>query len=768
MAIEGQIRSIVDGMSLDEKIRLLAGCDSWHISAVGSASLPSIMVTDGPHGVRKQKEGAGLNDNVPSTCFPPACLMAASWDEAMVERVGCAIGEECIAEEVAVLLGPGVNIKRSPLCGRNFEYYSEDPYLAGKMAAAFIRGVQRNGVGTSLKHFAANSQEKRRMSSNSAVDERALREIYLKPFEIAVRESQPATVMCSYNMINGTYSSDNKWLLTDVLRDEWGFEGAVMTDWGAMNDRAKAVIAGLDLEMPGPSPRNEEKLRKALEDGTLDISDIDKCVSRIVSLILKTGGNERKPYSKEQHHKTASDMASSSFVLLENDGALPLGKGKYALIGAFAESPRYQGAGSSRINPTMLDSIRQSLSENGVEFDYAPGYIVETGESDDGLIKEAVETAMGKKAAIVLIGLPESYESEGFDRSHMNLPEGHVRLVESLIEASVPVIAIVLAGSPVILPFRKNAAALMYCYLGGQGLGSALASVLTGRVNPSGKLPETFPLSVEDTPCFSSFSTGEKNVMYTESIFVGYRYYDWCGKEVAYPFGYGLSYTSFELSSLSVMKNEGNVEVSLSVRNTGKREGAETVQIYVGMENSRIMRPVRELRAFEKVFLAPDEEKRISFTLSRDAFSYYDTVLHSFEVEDGEYIIYAGTSSRSLSLSAAVHIDGLMSVHGAKAEKGKLPPFESLFPSSLPLVEERGEITMNSTVSELLRTEAGKAVLGPIIKAASDAYKAIGGDLETMMMAMLYDMPLRSLSMNSGLDVEAIYKALKEYRRADQ
>ena len=757
------VRQIVDSMSLDEKIRLLAGRDAWHTQPIESASLPSVMLTDGPHGLRKQEEGFGLNGSIPSTCFPPACLMAASWDEVMVESVGSAIGEECAAEDVSIILGPGVNIKRSPLCGRNFEYYSEDPYLAGKMGAAFIRGVQKNCIGTSLKHFAANNQEKARMSSNSIIDERALREIYLKPFEIAVRESQPATVMCSYNMINGVYSCENGWLLSDVLRDEWGFEGLVMTDWGAMDDRVEATLACLDLEMPGPSPMNEKKIRKALEDGALSIEDIDKCVSRIVSMVMRGRNVEKKPYSVDAHHKSAHDMAASSFVLLENDGALPLGNGRYSLIGALAEKPRYQGAGSSRINPTKLDSIRDSLAASGMAFDYAPGYDAETGSTDDKLIADALRVSEGKDAAIVIIGLPESYESEGFDRKHMDLPSGEIRLVEAFLDAGVPVIAAVLAGSPVILPFRKRVSSLLFCYLGGQAVGSALADVLSGRIAPSGKLAETFPLAVEDTPCFGSFATDDRNVEYRESIFVGYRYYDWAGKEVAYPFGYGLSYTSFSLHSFDVRKDGDDVAAGLSVRNTGEKEGEEVVQIYIGLPGSHIMRPVRELRAFRKVRLAPGEEERIEIRLSPDSFSYYDTELHSFEIEDGEYIIYAGTSSRDLPLSASIRINGRKEAHGAYAERGRLPSFESLFHKDVPRIKADGGITLNSTISEVLETEAGKAIIAPIVKEAEKAYKAIGGDVRTMMLSMLRDMPLRALSMNSGLDVQAIYEALRGY-----
>ena len=755
------VKAIIDGMSLEEKLRLLAGRDSWHMESVESAGLPSIMLTDGPHGLRKQKEGSiGLNESVPSTCFPPACLTAAGWDVDNAEAEGAAIGEECAAEGVSILLGPGTNIKRSPLCGRNFEYYSEDPYLAGKLASAFIRGVERKGIGTSLKHFAANNQEKARLSSNSVIDERALREIYLKPFEIAVKEARPSTLMCSYNMINGVYSSDNRWLLSDVLRDEWGFDGFVMSDWGAVSDRVKAVLAGLDLEMPGPSPDNRKALEEALRRNELSIEDIDRCVSRLVSFILKSRKVEKEPYSAERHHSLASHIASSSFVLLENDSSLPLQKdGKYALIGSFAEKPRYQGAGSSKIVPTRLDDIRSSLRSAGVSFDYAPGYSVETGETDEAMIAEALEKAGGKDAAVVIIGLPDSYESEGFDRHHMDLPSGQLRVIDALLEKGIRVIAAVLAGSPVIMPFRKKVSSLLYCYLGGQALGSALADVLTGKVSPSGKLPETFPLSLEDTPCYGSFATEDRNVRYRESIFTGYRYYDWAGKEVAYPFGYGLSYTSFSFSGLTVTEDK----VSVKVRNTGKRSGSEVVQLYIGMRDSRIMRAVRELKGFHKVYLEPGEERMVDFFLDRDCFSYFDTVTRSFEVEKGTYIISVGNSSRNILCSSEIAIDGI-EPHGVQAERGKLPPFEALFDGPVPYIAEDGEITMNTPIHEVLRTEAGKAVLGPIVEEAEKTFSSIGGDLSAMMLAMLYDMPLRGISMNTGMRASEIYRKIKEYR----
>ncbi len=756
------VQEIVSRMSLDEKLRLIAGKDYWHMEGVESAGLPPVMLTDGPHGLRKQAEAAdhlGINKSVPSTCFPPACLMASSWDESVAESVGEAIAEECIGEGVSIVLGPGVNIKRSPLCGRNFEYYSEDPLLAGKMGAAFIRGAEKLGIGTSLKHFAANNQEKARMISNSVVDERALREIYLRPFEIAVKEAEPATVMCSYNMINGVYSAENRWLLTDVLRKEWGFGGFVMTDWGAMTDRVKAVKAGLDLEMPGPAPHNAEEVRKAIENGTLAMEELDECVSRLVSFILRAVKVQQRPYSIPLHHETARKAAASSLVLLENHSALPLSAdGKYAVIGSLAEHIRYQGAGSSKINPHKVDNILSALDEAGVSYEYAPGYSSATGESSSELIEEALKAAEGKDAVILVLGLPDSYESEGFDRTHMNLPEGELEAASALIASGAKVIALVMAGAPVLLPFRKEVSALLFCYLGGEAAGSAVADVLTGRVNPSGKLAETFPVSENDIPCRECFATSERNVEYRESIFVGYRYYDWAGKEVAYPFGYGLSYTTFSLSGLAVSADSVHhtAEVSVRVRNTGKRSGSEVVQIYTGMTSSRIMRPLRELAAFRKIHLDAGEEQVITFSLGERCFSYYDTETGKFEVESGEYMIYAGVSSRDLLSGVPVVMEGTDSPSGAVTERGVFPDFEKLFSGPLPLIRDDGSINANTPLSQALESERGRRVLGPLVSALEQALEAQGDDSARMMLSMLYDMPLRAVWMFSPQAGDAV------------
>ena len=743
-------KELVRSMTLEEKAKLCSGKDFWHMNGVERLSVPSVMVTDGPHGLRKQAAAAdhlGLNESVPATCFPPACLSACSWDSALLEEEGRAMGEECVEEEVAVLLGPGANLKRSPLCGRNFEYFSEDPLLSGKLAAALIRGVESTGTGTSLKHYAANSQEKARLSSNSVIDERALRELYLSGFGIAVREGRPSTLMCSYNRINGTYASENELTLKTVLREEWGFEGIVMTDWGAMNERVPGLKAGLELEMPGPAPENTDAIVKAVQDGSLEEEVLDTACEKLLSLILRASGRERKAYDRKAHHETARRIAAGSMVLLENDGSLPLSKeGKYEVCGHFAKAPRYQGAGSSRINPNSLDNAWDELLRRGYDVEYAEG-CREDGSTDDELVSEAVRLSEGKDAVILFLGLPGSYESEGFDRSSLDLPEGHNRLAEALVSAGAKVIAVLYLGAPVIIPWRKKVSALLLGYLPGEAAGSSTVDVLTGEANPSGKLGETFPLSLSDTPCHGNFGGEGADVLYKESILAGYRYYDWAGKEVAYPFGYGLSYTTFAYSGLKATDKEA----VLTVTNTGDRDGAETVQVYAGKSDSKIFRPVRELKGFKKVFLHKGESKTVSIPL--ESLAYYDPGYGRWNVEAGTYEIYIGASSRDLRLKAEITVEGsepsgfpgLRSYTKEAIEKGISDElFSTLFPGPLPLTPEEEGISLNSRVSKALSTPGGRKLLSPILEKMTGSMGE--DDLSLMMKAMLLDMPLRGLT----------------------
>ena len=662
-------KDIISKLTLEEKAALCSGKDFWHLVDVERLGIPSIMVTDGPHGLRKQnqeKTAAGdvLGNSSPATCFPTASATASSWDTELITKMGVALGEECLKEKVSVLLGPGVNMKRSPLCGRNFEYFSEDPFLAGKMAASFINGVQSKGVGTSLKHFAANNQECRRMTINTVADERALREIYLTAFEIAVKESQPWTVMNAYNKLNGTYCAENKWLLTDVLRNEWGFKGVVVTDWGAENEIVDGIKAGKNLEMPSSGGLGPKKIIKAVESGELDVNILDKNVDSILELILKGAENLHSDYNCDMkaHHLLARKIASESMVLLKNeDNILPLDKSKkIAFIGEMAKSPRYQGAGSSLINPTELDSAYNEFLKNGYRVAYSRGYDKATDIPDERLINSAV--ALSEKADIVVVfaGLTEIYESEGFDRKHIDLPPSHNALINAILEKNKNVVVVLSGGSAVSMPWLYDVKAVLNGLLLGQAGGGATFDVLTGRVNPSVKLSETYPLNLDDTPSRYNFPGTLLSVEYRESIFIGYRYYDKNEKEVLFPFGYGLSYTTFEYSDIKLSSKAINdtdiLKVSFKVKNTGNTDGAEIAQLYVASPKSKIFKAPKELKGFKKVFLKAGEEQEIEIELNKRSFAFYNVNIHDWHVETGEYKILVGASSREILLTESVMV----------------------------------------------------------------------------------------------------------------
>lgn len=761
------IQNLISQMTLEEKAALCSGKNFWNTKGVERLGVTPVMVTDGPHGLRKQAGDAdhlGINQSVPATCFPPAVTTASSWNPEKLREIGAAIGEEAAAEEVAVVLGPGTNIKRSPLCGRNFEYFSEDPYLAGEMSAALIDGIQSKGIGTSLKHYAGNSQEKARLICNSVIDQRALREIYLTAFERAVKKSQPWTLMCSYNRVNNVYSCENKWLLDDVLRKEWGFKGLVMTDWGAMNDRVKALKAGLELEMPGPNDTNDCKIVEAVTSGKLSESVLDQAVERLLEMHLKAAEVKKQGYDVDAHHCIARSAAAESMVLLKNGGMLPLAKEKtYAVIGAFAETPRYQGAGSSKINPTRLDSVTDELEKAGVKFSYARGYSLDG--TDDATLREEAKTLAAKcDGVIVFAGLPDAYESEGFDRTSLDMPESHNSLIEAVAAVNSHVTVVLMCGSVVLMPWREKVESILLAYLGGQAAGGACADVLTGAVNPSGRLAETFPLCLEDTPSYGNFATEDIDVEYRESILVGYRYYDWAGKEVAYPFGYGLSYTKFSYDGMSVQWNNaaktGTVQVT--VTNTGSRPGSEVVQLYVGMENSRIMRAPRELRGFAKVVLAPGESKTVAMELDARSFSYYDAVKNDWAIEDGIYQICAGTSSRDLQLRENLHVTGSepQSITGYQVSEvvkdnkfaATQEQFEALFGEELPLTPKADKWTVNTSLKEVMADQKGTELFGSIINTYTSTFHS-DDDMGRMMLAMVNDMPLRALAMFGMIDL---------------
>ncbi|MEK4272322.1 beta-glucosidase family protein [Paenibacillus sp. FSL R7-0026] len=758
--MERNIKELVQRMTLEEKAGMCSGLDFWHLKGVERLGIPSIMVTDGPHGLRKQDGSAdhlGLTSSVPATCFPSAAGLASSWDKELARQVGVALGEECQAEDVGVLLGPGVNIKRSPLGGRNFEYFSEDPLLSTQMATGHIQGVQSQGVGTSLKHFAVNNQEERRMSIDAVVDERTLREIYLASFEGAVKDGQPWTVMCSYNKVNGTYAGENEWLLTDILKDEWGHEGLVVSDWGAVNERADALAAGLELEMPTSGGIGERKVIDAVESGQLPLDKLDRAVERLLKLIFNAVDQKQEgaTYNKDEHHQLARKVAAESMVLLKNEeGILPLGReGEVALIGAFARKPRFQGGGSSHINPTKVDDIVEEMTQvagEGVTFSYAPGYRIEADDVDETLMHEAVQAAQSADTAVVFVGLPDRYESEGYDRAHLRLPDNHIRLIEEIAKVQSRVVVVLSNGSPVEMPWLPQVQAVLEAYLGGQAVGGAIADLLYGEVNPSGKLAETFPAKLSHNPSYLNFPGEGDRVDYREGIFVGYRYYDKKELEPLFPFGYGLSYTTFEYADLKVDRTEltdqDEVNVQVRVTNTGDRAGKEIVQVYVSDVESKVIRPVKELKAFAKVDLEPGESKEVSFTLNKRSFAYYNVDMKDWHVETGEFDIQVGSSSRDIHVHTRVNVESTATF---------LPTY-----------------TRNSTLGDIQRDPAHKQLLDQALQQFQEASGFGGddaGDHADMMDAMMKYMPLRALVAFSGgaMTEEAMNELLEQLNNKD-
>lgn len=768
-------RELIEQLTLEEKAALCSGKDFWHLNGVERLGLGSIMVSDGPHGLRKhndKKSKTDLMDSVPAICFPTASATACSWDEDLLFEMGQALGDECRAEKISVLLGPGLNVKRSPLCGRNFEYFSEDPLLAGKMAAAMVKGIQSKGVGACVKHFAANNQETRRMTIDTAADERTLREIYLTGFETVVKEAKPWCVMNAYNKLNGKYCAENKWLLNDVLREEWGFDGVIMTDWGAENEIADGINAGQNLEMPGSNGLGAAKLVKAVKCGELDEKLLDERVDELIELIIKsqeTLGNYE--YSKEQHHSLVRKIAENSMVLLKNeDGILPLSKSeKVAIIGEFAKAPRYQGAGSSQINASFIDNAFDVMLQQGLPFVYARGYDKTKDVTDLALLDEAVKCAKACKKAIVFIGLTDEFESEGFDRIHMSIPKCHIDLVKAVSRANPNTVVVLAGGSPVEMPWACCAKAILNAYLGGQASGSAAVDLLYGDVNPSGKLAETVPVSLASNPSFNYFPGSLKSVEYREALYVGYRYYDKTGKDVLFPFGHGLSYTEFEYSDLKLskkaVKDTDTVKVSFKVKNIGKRDGAETAQLYVADIHSTAFRPVKELKGFKKVFLKAGEEKTVELELSKRAFAYYNVNIHDWHVESGDFNISVGASSRDIRLEARlrvmstageVEIPDLSAVapsyYSGNIENVTDEEFEALLGREIPYkgFKNDGMITVNSSLEEATSPAGQKinALLVGLFKAISKGNAA----QERMMTSMALQIPIRCfISMSMGV-----------------
>ena len=752
------VKAIIREMTLEEKAGMCSGKDFWHLKGVERLGIPEVMVSDGPHGLRKQAEEAdhlGLNESIKAVCFPTACATACSFDRDLLEEMGERIGDECQAEDLSVILGPAVNIKRSPLCGRNFEYFSEDPYLASQMAAAHIKGVQSKNVGTSIKHFAANNQEHRRMSCSSEVDERTLREIYLAAFETAIKEAKPDTVMCSYNRINGEFASENHWLLTEVLRDEWGFDGYVMSDWGAVNDRVKGLKAGLELEMPASGGTTDKEIVEAVKNGELAEAVLDRAVERILNIVFKfTDNRQEGKFDMEEDHKLAAKIEAESMVLLKNEGVLPLptqGK-KIAFIGKFAEAPRFQGGGSSHINSFKITSALEAVKEVA-EVTYAQGYDVKEDVIDQAMLDQAVETAKEADVAVIFAGLPDAFESEGYDRTHMRMPDCQNTLISEIAKVQENVVVVLHNGSPVEMPWADQVKGILEAYLCGQAVGQAEVDILFGKVNPSGKLAETIPYKLSDNPSYLNFPGDGQKVEYKEGVFVGYRYYDTKEMPVRYPFGYGLSYTTFEYSDLQLssdkIKDTDKLKVTLKVKNTGNRAGKEIVQLYVADKTGAASRPVKELKNFVKVELQPQEEKTVEMELDKRSFAWYNTDIHDWYAASGEYEILAAASSRDIRLKKTVYVEST---------------------TELPM-----HIHMNTTIGELLENPKTKAV----VEGMTDSLiQHMGGSSEEedsaaseaitkeMSLKMMENSPLRSMRSFMGMTTEEIQEFIQKLQEA--
>ena len=750
-------------LTLEEKCALLSGAETFKTRGMPKHGIPQIWLSDGPHGLRKQageSDHLGLNPSVPATCFPTAATVACSWDPALGEQIGQAMGEEAAAQEVAVLLGPGLNTKRSPLCGRNFEYFSEDPYLSGKMAASYVRGIQSNGISACPKHFAVNSQELRRMASDSVVDERTLRELYLTGFEIVVKEAKPKTIMSSYNLINGTYANENRHLLMDILRGEWGFDGAVVTDWGGSNDHALGVQNGSTLEMPAPGGDAVRELMQAVQSGKITEADVDARLDELLTLVFDTHAavqSHSRTFDADAHHALARRAAAESIVLLKNENdLLPLAEGaKVAVIGDFAQTPRYQGAGSSAVNSIKVDTFLDCLKESGLaSVGFAPGFDRQ-GKPDAAKQAEAVALAQKAEVVLLCLGLDEIKESEGLDRGDMRLADNQIELLKAVQQANPNTVVVLSAGASLETPWLKHCRTLVYGALGGQAGAGAMLDVLTGKVNPSGKLAETWVNAYVDTPAKDNFAGPGRMVQYREGLYVGYRYYQTAGVPVAFPFGYGLSYTSFAYSNLQAASNG----VTLTVTNTGKRAGAEIVQLYAAKPGAEVFRPAQELKGFAKVQLQPGESKTVTIPLDDKAFRYWNTKTDSWEVEGGSYELRVGASSADIRLTAVVEVAGTGAPnpyagkhlpHYTSGKVQSVPDDEWATLLGRPVQQGKVKIDRNMTLGELnhSRSPLGWLIWLVLTALLNASYKRGKPDLNVLFQ---YNMPLRALAkMTSG------------------
>lgn len=747
--MERNLKELIANMTLEEKAGLCSGQSFWNTKAVERLGIPSVMMTDGPHGLRKQAGNAdhlGLNDSVQAVCFPAACATASSFDTELLENMGQTLGQECQAENVSILLGPGVCIKRSPLCGRNFEYMSEDPYLSGKLASAYIKGVQRQNVGTSIKHFAANNQEYNRMSCSSEVSERALREIYLAGFEEAVKTAQPKTVMCSYNKINGTYASENEWLLTKVLREEWGFEGYVVTDWGAVADRVEGLAAGVDLEMPASGPYNDAQIVKAVQEGALDEAVLDRAVERMLKVLYSYVDN-RNPdavFDRDADHEKAVDYAAECAVLLENNGVLPLKKDAGVVyIGGFAETPRYQGGGSSHINSSKVTSALEAARAKGRHVTYVPAFsAMEDAFCEDGLA-QAVSAAKEAEVAVIFAGLPDSFESEGYDRTHMCFPKCQDELIAAVAAVNPNTVVVMHNGSPVECPWADSVSAILEMYLGGQGVGEACDRLLWGEANPCGRLAETFPLRLQDTPSYLSFPGDGKKVVYTEDVFVGYRWYEARQIPVRWAFGHGGSYTEFAYENLRLssqtMGGSDVLIVSVDVRNVGKVAGKEVVQLYVSDKTGTFGRPVKELKGFCKVALETGQSKTVTLTLNARDLSYWHEELGDWYAPSGCYEIAVGHASDDIRLREQIRFTT-----------------EKLLPLTVTMATTIGELMSDPRTGERARKLVEEA-------AASSTLDMNDPSTALMVAETMKGMPIKTLPSFSMLAADRVDSVIAEF-----
>lgn len=759
---------LLEKMTLEQKAAFLSGRTVWQTRGYECPHIPELFLSDGPHGIRKQAgagDHLGLNASLPSTCFPTAATMANSWDEALAQEVGKALGQEANALDVHILLGPGLNIKRSPLCGRNFEYFSEDPYLSGKMAAAYVKGIQDEGVYACLKHFAVNNQELRRMAMNAVLDERTLREIYLTGFEIAVKEGGAKAIMSSYNEVNGVYANENLHLLQEILREEWGFDGIVITDWGGSNDHVKGVTAGSDLEMPAAGLDSARELLQAVNAGILTERELNRCVDRLLDAVLNlTKGKTDKPsyevssQDKKAHHKLAHKAALESAVLLKNEGnILPLApEARIAVIGDFAVEPRYQGAGSSMVNPTMLESVEKVISAYDIDLaGICRGYS-RLGKQDAEMERTALELASTADIVLYFFGLDELSESEGIDRTHMRIPQNQVALLQALKRVNPNIVGILSAGSVVEMPWADSLKAILHGYLNGQAGAGAILDLLVGKSNPCGKLGETYPVCYEDTPAFYHFPSVERNAQYRESIYVGYRYYDTAQVAVRYPFGYGLSYTSFSYSDLEVDEKG----VSFTLTNSGQMDGAETAQLYIGRKDSGIFRPAKELKGFQKVFLKKAESKRVSILFDDKSFRYWNILSNNWETEGGAYQIFIGASSADIRLKGSIVVagetastpykeEGLPSYYTGKVQKVADREFRTLLGHEIPDGSWNKELGINDAICQMCNA---KSRLARWVCRRLEALKKKSEEKgkPNLNVLFIYNMPFRAMAKMTG------------------